>query len=123
MRIRELLMYSVKQIRQLPVTLSRLPTLHLTLPLIRILLRLLRLLFLMVVFLFEIGAGGRDEFSKLLPFAVGILVGLQSFINIGIAIGILPVTGLTLPFISYGGSSTLMFWMALGLAINVAIRK
>ncbi|MFQ5485025.1 MAG: FtsW/RodA/SpoVE family cell cycle protein [Desulfobacterales bacterium] len=37
--------------------------------------------------------------------------------------GILPVTGLTLPFVSYGGSSTLMFWIALGVVIQVGQQK
>ena len=43
--------------------------------------------------------------------------------NIGMTIGLLPITGVPLPFISYGGSSMLTNMMALGLILNVSIRK
>lgn len=79
------------------------------------------LLFLLVSLILEISNRCEDEFGKLLALGVGLLIGVQSFINLGIALGILPVTGLTLPFVSYGGSSTLMLWMALGVVAQAAM--
>jgi len=45
------------------------------------------------------------------------------FQNIGMTIGIMPVAGITLPFMSYGGSSILVNFMSLGLVLNVGMRK
>ncbi|MEI4867181.1 FtsW/RodA/SpoVE family cell cycle protein, partial [Klebsiella pneumoniae] len=45
------------------------------------------------------------------------------FQNIGMTIGIMPVAGITLPFMSYGGSSILVNFMSLGLVLNVSMRK
>jgi len=42
------------------------------------------------------------------------------FINIGMTLGLMPITGMTLPFVSYGGSSLVSSFLALGLLINVA---
>ncbi len=44
-------------------------------------------------------------------------------INVSMQIGLLPTTGIPLPLISYGGSSTMMFFMAIGLILNVDYRK
>jgi rod shape determining protein RodA len=44
-------------------------------------------------------------------------------INVSMQIGLLPVTGIPLPLISYGGSATMMFFMAVGLILNVDYRK
>jgi rod shape determining protein RodA len=54
--------------------------------------------------------------------AVGLvaIIGFQMVVNIGMTLGVMPVTGLPLPFVSYGGSSMLLSWVILGilLAIN-----
>ena len=47
----------------------------------------------------------------------------QIFANIGMTMGVMPVTGITLPFISYGGSSIVSNMMALGLILNVNVRS
>ena len=47
----------------------------------------------------------------------------QIFENIGMTMGVMPVTGITLPFISYGGSSILTNMIALGLVLNVGMRS
>ena len=47
----------------------------------------------------------------------------QLFINVGMAIGIMPVTGLPLPFISYGGTSLIASWIMIGLLQNVHMRR
>ena len=47
----------------------------------------------------------------------------QAVINVGMVVGVLPITGITLPFVSYGGSSLLMTYLMVGLVINFASRR
>ena len=47
----------------------------------------------------------------------------QVFENIGMTMGIMPVAGITLPFMSYGGSSLVVDWVAIGLVVNVGMRR
>ncbi len=61
-----------------------------------------------------------DAFGRLLATAVAVWFGIQAFENIGMNLGLMPVTGLPLPFVSYGGSSMVAAWIALGLVGNVA---
>jgi cell division protein FtsW len=71
---------------------------------------------------FYIGvAAGRAKrvFQSFLSFGVGIWFALQALINIGVNLGLLPTKGLTLPLISYGGSSVLVMLVALGLVMRV----
>ncbi|BFM10841.1 putative lipid II flippase FtsW [Simiduia litorea] len=60
-----------------------------------------------------------DCFPALLAFGVAILFAMQAFINIGVASGFLPTKGLTLPFISYGGSSLLLCCALMGLMLRI----
>ena len=53
------------------------------------------------------------------PAASCCWIGLQSFENIGMNLGIMPVTGVPLPFVSYGGSSMFAVWIGIGLLLNV----
>lgn len=62
---------------------------------------------------------GRDRFAELVILGVSGMVFFQMSVNIGMNIGLLPVTGITLPFISYGGSSLITMFMALGLVVSV----
>jgi rod shape determining protein RodA len=55
-----------------------------------------------------------DQFGMLLAAGIGIWFGVQSFINIGMTVGIMPVTGLELPFVSYGGSAIFADMIAIG---------
>ena len=55
-----------------------------------------------------------------LAYGVALLIGLESFINIGVNMGFFPTKGLTLPFISYGNNSTLVLCTAMGLVLRVA---
>ncbi len=57
-------------------------------------------------------------FAGYVAYGTGIWIGLQAFINIGVNMGVLPTKGLTLPFMSYGGSSIVVMCMALGLLIR-----
>ena len=61
-----------------------------------------------------------DRFGMLLAVGVTAWFGVQAFINIGAVIGILPITGVPLPFVSYGGSSLVFSMAAAGLLLNVA---
>jgi len=65
----------------------------------------------------------KDPFARLIAVGVVTVIFTQMFINIGMTVGILPITGLTLPFISYGGSSLLVNFMMVGLLLNVAARR
>src|SRR5580704_14492861 len=63
---------------------------------------------------FRIAAKADDQFGMLVASGVGIWFAVQSFINIGMTIGIMPVTGLPLPFVSYGGSAMFADMIAIG---------
>jgi rod shape determining protein RodA len=65
----------------------------------------------------------RDLFGTLLAGGVAGIVVFQVFINIGMTMGIMPITGIPLPFVSYGGSSLLTSFAAVGLLMNVHMRR
>lgn len=64
----------------------------------------------------------REPFGRLLAVGVVTLLATQAIINVGMTVGMLPVTGITLPLLSYGGSSLLFTSVAMGLLMNVAMR-
>ena len=61
-----------------------------------------------------------DKFGKLLAMGLGMLITLQALINIGVVTGILPITGIPLPLVSYGGSSFLSTMVAGGILLNIS---
>ena len=63
-----------------------------------------------------------DLFGRLVATGVAVWVAFQAFENIGMNLGIMPVTGVPLPFVSYGGSSMFASWLAIGLLLNVHLR-
>jgi cell division protein FtsW len=75
--------------------------------------------FSLVVAGFIIALHAPDRFGMLLAVGLVSLVGFQAFLNIGVAISILPNTGLTLPFVSYGGSSFVVGFLIVGILINI----
>jgi rod shape determining protein RodA len=54
---------------------------------------------------------------------IGSLMGWQVFVNVGMVIGILPVVGVPLPFLSYGGSAMLMNLASFGIVFGIALRR
>lgn len=58
-------------------------------------------------------------FSGYVAYGIGIWIGLQAFINIGVNMGVLPTKGLTLPLMSYGGSSMVVMCMAIALLVRI----
>ena len=67
----------------------------------------------------EIAASTREPFGRLVALGIVVILAAQTFLNIMVAIKLMPVTGVTLPFISYGGSSLLASFMAAGLLLNI----
>lgn len=63
----------------------------------------------------------KDDFGKLLAFGITFLISISAFINVGVTSGLLPTTGLPLPFISYGGTSLVVLCIAIGILINIAL--
>ncbi|MCW8813075.1 MAG: putative lipid II flippase FtsW, partial [Chlorobium sp.] len=62
----------------------------------------------------------KDRFGQLLAFGITISIVLDAFVNVAVTTGILPTTGLPLPFISYGGTSLIFLCISVGILINIA---
>jgi rod shape determining protein RodA len=77
------------------------------------------LLFIVIVRALRIAARADDLFGTLIASGVAIWFAFQSFVNIGMTIGIMPITGLPLPFVSYGGSAVFADMIAIGLLQSV----
>jgi len=67
----------------------------------------------------EIAAHNIDPFARLVAVGITAMFSVQVLVNVGMTLGIMPITGLTLPFVSYGGSSLLVNMMAVGLLNNI----
>ena len=68
-------------------------------------------------------ASAADPFAQLAGAGLAIVIGLQAFINMGVSLSILPAKGMTMPFISYGGSSQLAVALTLGLALGITRQR
>ncbi|TNF29498.1 MAG: rod shape-determining protein RodA [Deltaproteobacteria bacterium] len=84
---------------------------------------LLFLFWVLVVWSLRTAYDSRSRFSRLVAIGIAALLAWQVFINIGMVTGILPVVGLPLPFLSYGGSSMMMLMLSLGILFNIAIKR
>ncbi len=65
----------------------------------------------------------KDLFGSIVASAIVGLLGLQVFVNVGMTIGIAPITGIPLPFVSYGGTSLIMWFALVGLLLNIHMRR
>ena len=63
----------------------------------------------------------KDRFGQLLAFGISFSIISYAFVNVGVTTGLLPTTGLPLPFISYGGTSILFLCISVGILINIAL--
>ncbi|WP_342509193.1 FtsW/RodA/SpoVE family cell cycle protein [Sporosarcina sp. FSL K6-2383] len=70
---------------------------------------------------FSIALRAQDPQARMLAAGIGSLIGIQTFINLGGLTGLIPLTGVTLPFISYGGTSIILLSLALGILMNVSM--
>ncbi|WP_442599359.1 FtsW/RodA/SpoVE family cell cycle protein [Neobacillus sp. D3-1R] len=68
-----------------------------------------------------IGMRCKDPFGSLLAIGISSMIGIQSFINLAGISGIIPITGVPLPFVSYGGSSLIQLSIAMGILVNVSM--
>ncbi len=69
---------------------------------------------------YHIARHAPDVFAKLLVAGIMSWIGFQSFVNISAMVGLLPITGLPLPFVSYGSSSLIVLFAAMGIVINIS---
>jgi len=72
---------------------------------------------------FDIAASTREPVGRLVALGVTALVATQVLVNVGMVTGLIPVVGIPLPFMSYGGSSMVVSMMALGLLLSVRMRQ
>ena len=86
-------------------------------------LALLSAISLLVISIFKISITAKDDFSRYLGLGIGLWIAIQSAINLASATSLIPVVGVTLPFISYGGSSLVALVGALGFVAGIALRN
>ena len=81
---------------------------------------LIGLFFVLLLRGLKIAKGTSQTFGKLLAYGISFWITFQAFVNIASMIGLLPLTGLTLPFVSYGSSSLVVTFAAMGILINIS---
>jgi len=69
---------------------------------------------------FQIAMKVEDTFGSMLAMGISCMLGLQIIVNIGVVMGMLPTKGITLPFISYGGSSLVLSLVSIGILLNIS---
>jgi rod shape determining protein RodA len=84
---------------------------------------LLALYFALLASAVDVAGAARDRFGHFLAVGVAAMIFWHVFINVGMVIGLLPVVGVTLPLMSYGGSSVLSVYLGIGLLANVGMRR
>ncbi|WP_375712465.1 FtsW/RodA/SpoVE family cell cycle protein [Liquorilactobacillus uvarum] len=83
----------------------------------------LLLLTWLVLRIYLIGVRSNNTYDTLVCYGIGTFVGVEALFNIGAVNGLLPITGVTLPFVSYGGSSMIVLSLALGVVMNISINQ
>ena len=81
------------------------------------------LLLIISLMCIRIGVRAKDFSGKLIGCGMGCLIALQSFVNISVVIGLLPNTGLPLPFVSYGLTSLISLFIGIGFVLNVGLNS
>ena len=67
----------------------------------------------------RIAESAKNYFSAYLAYGIGLIIGIQAYINIGVNMGALPTKGLTLPFISYGANSMIVYCILFGVLMRI----
>jgi rod shape determining protein RodA len=83
---------------------------------------MMALMFFVLWRILRVAGRSQDAFGRLLAAGVAGLMLFQAVVNIGMNLGLLPVTGIPLPFVSYGGSSFITLMLGIGLVESVAMR-
>lgn len=78
------------------------------------------LFLLIIVKGFQIARKANDTFSKYLAFGITFQIAFQAILNLMVVVGLIPVTGVTLPFLSYGGSSLMITLLEVGIVLNIS---
>ena len=81
------------------------------------------LLFLIVLECILIARKAKDTSGKLICCGMAALIAFQSFVNICVATGLMPNTGVTLPFVSYGLTSLVSLYIGMGFVLNVGLQR
>lgn len=84
---------------------------------------IIALLFALLARIFYLGIHATKMYHTLLCYGIGTIIFVQTLFNVGGLLGILPITGVTLPFISYGGSSMMVLAIALGIVLNISAQE
>jgi rod shape determining protein RodA len=77
----------------------------------------------LVLLCIQVAVQTREPFGRLVATGIATLLAAQGMQNIGMTLGLTPITGLPLPFVSYGGSSLLTSFLAVGLVLNIGMRR
>jgi rod shape determining protein RodA len=80
-------------------------------------------LFFIVYRVFRIAELAKDAYGRYIAIGVGTLLAFQAIVNTGMTAGVMPITGLPLPFLSAGGSSYLAISIGIGLVLNIGMRR
>jgi rod shape determining protein RodA len=83
----------------------------------------LLLYFLLILWILDVASLAKDKFSMVVSFGVGSMFFWHTLINVGMVTGIMPVVGVPLPLLSYGGSSALAAMMGIGIVLGIRMRK
>lgn len=71
----------------------------------------------------KIASGAKDAFGTMLAVGILVMFFFQVLVNVGMTLGLMPVTGITLPFLSYGGTSLVVNFVCIGLLLNIGARR
>lgn len=84
---------------------------------------ILGLMFWLLWNIMEVGIKAQSQYNSLVCFGVTTIIFTEALFNIGAVVGLLPITGVTLPFISYGGSSLIVLTACIGLVLNISANE
>lgn len=84
---------------------------------------ILGLLFYLMWQIMEVGVHATSQFNSLVCYGVMTMIFTETLFNVGAVTGLLPITGVTLPFISYGGSSLIVLTAGLGIVLNISANE